>query len=68
MGTIDQFNFNHWGCTIASNDCPCNSPVDSVKACLIQCGARGALTRLCPPVISWFINPINYRYITYNSL
>ena len=22
-----------------------------------------APTRLCPPVISWFINPINYRYI-----
>ena len=22
-------------------------------------------TRWCPPVISWFINPINYRYNTY---
>ena len=21
-------------------------------------------TRWCPPVISWFINPINYRYIS----
>ena len=24
---------------------------------------RAILTRLCPPVISWFIIPINYRYI-----